>query len=59
MHLRIQRMAVGSPVGAKDEHDISVASLRVGDGRGNVVTRIRLFIVNGRGGLLRGTAYDQ
>jgi len=59
MHLRIQRMTVGSPVGAKDEHSIPVAPLGVRNGCGNVAMGIRLLIVDGRGGLLSGAAYDQ
>jgi hypothetical protein len=59
MHLRIQRMAVGSPVGAKDEHNIPLAPLRVSNRRGNVAMRIRLLVKDGRGGLFAGTAKEE
>src|SRR5208282_2348799 len=59
MHLRIQRMAVRSPVGAEDEHNIPFALLGVSNCRGNVVMRIRLLVINGRGGGLFSNATEK
>jgi hypothetical protein len=59
MHLRIQRMAVGSPVGAEVEQNILPASSRVSNGCGNVVMRISLFVKKGRSGRLLGGAKEK
>jgi hypothetical protein len=51
MHLRVQRVAIPAPVGAENEHNISLAPLGARNRRGNVVMRIGLLIVNGIGGV--------
>lgn len=46
MHLRIQRMAVRSPVGAENQHHVLPFAGSRGNSTGNELTRIRSFLKN-------------